>query len=253
MRTTKQKIISAVVLVISMLTAQTAFAYYNPSTGRWLSRDPIGEPGFQTLQMAQGTSQVGPVPAARQSSRWVSRDPISEPAFKVFSDKYRGAFDWDAEKFIYGFVNNNPISATDALGLKTCDEICNDARKNPSVSNSQGEMGGIVCFDGKKCPCVFEYPSSYGFKRGDCPEIDQIVKKHEEEHIRRGTECDTKGCSPTRGRYPAGRDARKEECDLKKQDIAELDKLSKSLNGKCAGDAALLKAMLDLWVQDKCK
>jgi hypothetical protein len=25
------------------------------------------------------------------------------------------------------------------------------------------------------------------------------------------------------------------------------------LNGKCAGDASLLKAMLDLWVQDKCK
>ena len=32
-------------------TAFQAQAYYNPQTGRWLSRDPIGEPGFQVLRL----------------------------------------------------------------------------------------------------------------------------------------------------------------------------------------------------------
>lgn len=102
MRTIKQKMISAVVLVITLLTAQTAFAYYNPSTGRWLSRDPIGEPGFQALQMAKGNYQVGPVPVAQQSSRWVSRDPIGE----------KGGLN------LYGFVRNQPVSLFDVLGLE---------------------------------------------------------------------------------------------------------------------------------------
>lgn len=102
MRTIRQNMLSAVALIICMLTAQSAFAYYNPSTGRWLSRDPIGEPGFQALQIVQGNSQVGPVPVARQSSRWVSRSPIGE----------------NGGKNLYGFVSNSPVSLVDSLGLE---------------------------------------------------------------------------------------------------------------------------------------
>ena len=54
MRATMRKTIGAIALFVTALTAQSVFAYYNPSTGRFLSRDPIGEPGFQVLQMAQG-------------------------------------------------------------------------------------------------------------------------------------------------------------------------------------------------------
>src|ERR1035437_9273324 len=43
MKTTK----SIIVTLFVLLTAQIASAYYCPSTGRWLSRDPVGEPGFE--------------------------------------------------------------------------------------------------------------------------------------------------------------------------------------------------------------
>ncbi len=78
MKEIMQRTMNAVILGLVLLATQTAFAYYNPSTGRFLSRDPIGEPGFQVLQAAQGNSQNGPVPVAQQSSRWINRDSISE-------------------------------------------------------------------------------------------------------------------------------------------------------------------------------
>ena len=81
---------SIVVVLFVLLTAQIASAYYCPSTGRWLSRDPIGEPGFQTSQMAT----VAP-------SRWINRDSIQEKC----------------SKNVYGFVLNNPADYVDVLGL----------------------------------------------------------------------------------------------------------------------------------------
>ena len=91
---------SIVVFLFVLVTAQIASAYYCPATGRWLSRDPIGEPGFQTLQMA---SVVQPVasPAQLPPSRWIRRDQITE----------RGG------QNLYRFVGNNPISSIDVLGL----------------------------------------------------------------------------------------------------------------------------------------
>jgi hypothetical protein len=120
MRTTKQKIISAVALFITVLTAQSVFAYYNPSTGRFLSRDPIGEPGFQALQMAQRASQVGPMLVAQQSSRWISRDATSMSA-DLDSDETGGTSYRSAstlgEPNIYAFVLNDPENWVDPVGL----------------------------------------------------------------------------------------------------------------------------------------
>lgn len=59
---------------------------YNPSTGRWLSRDPINEPGFNVLIRSQNPFNV------------------------------------DEEKNLRGFVRNNPANDYDPLGLSCC--IC---------------------------------------------------------------------------------------------------------------------------------
>jgi hypothetical protein len=112
MRTTKYKMPSVVLLVIIMLAAQTAFAYYNPSTGQWLSRDPIGEPGFQTLQMAQGTSQARPAQVARQSSRWVSRGPVEETLLTKDRSIQRPKLLNEIMNLI-AFVKNNPGNSYD--------------------------------------------------------------------------------------------------------------------------------------------
>jgi uncharacterized protein RhaS with RHS repeats len=93
-----QRTIYALLLGVALLTSQTVFAYYNPATGRFLSRDPVGEPGFQALQMAQGATQVGAVPVAEQSSKSLNRGP------KDNANTYR-------------FVYNNPVNNIDPLGL----------------------------------------------------------------------------------------------------------------------------------------
>lgn len=38
------------VVVLGLVLCQDARAFYNPSTGRWLSRDPIGETGFELIR-----------------------------------------------------------------------------------------------------------------------------------------------------------------------------------------------------------
>ena len=87
---------NAVILGLVLLATQTAFAYYNPSTGRFLSRDPIGEPGFQALQRVQAVPQ--PTAVASSSGRWIQRDrPNNQNR--------------------YLFVGNNAVNSVDPLGL----------------------------------------------------------------------------------------------------------------------------------------
>jgi hypothetical protein len=61
---------SIIVVLFVLLTAQIASAYYCPSTGRWLSRDPIGEPGFQAVAQPGISTSLPP-------SRWVNRDSLN--------------------------------------------------------------------------------------------------------------------------------------------------------------------------------
>jgi hypothetical protein len=88
---------SIIVVLFVLLTAQIASAYYCPSTGRWLSRDPIGEPGFQALHMASvvpRSPQLAPI-------RWIYRDAISG----------------HSRINLYVFVLNEPVRRVDLLGL----------------------------------------------------------------------------------------------------------------------------------------
>jgi RHS repeat-associated protein len=62
------------------------YRYYNPSTGRWLSRDPMREPGFELLRRA------------KTRRRWVNPNP-------------------------YAFVYNNSVNDIDLLGLTAVTDI----------------------------------------------------------------------------------------------------------------------------------
>ncbi len=125
MRTTRQKLMTAAVLSIAVVAARSALAYYNPSAGRFLSRDPLGEPGFQALQGAQETSLVGPVPVAQPPTRWINRDsqgcglaPLTagqEPTRgDLFEDEEQ---DQPSESNLYAFVGNDAVRNVDSLGL----------------------------------------------------------------------------------------------------------------------------------------
>lgn len=68
------------------ILATNAFAYYAPGQGRWLSRDPIGEPGHETL-LNNGSKRP-------RSGRIAER----------------------AGPNLYGFVANNPVTYLDRDG-----------------------------------------------------------------------------------------------------------------------------------------
>ncbi|MEI7807317.1 MAG: hypothetical protein WCJ07_02415, partial [Verrucomicrobiota bacterium] len=96
-----------------MLTAQIASAYYCPSTGRWLSRDPVGETGFQALQA------TGALPQSRNftslpPSSWIQRYPAIKP-------KAETALTAKNDINTYTFVQNTPTRFIDPLGLSAVD------------------------------------------------------------------------------------------------------------------------------------
>lgn len=47
-----------VAVTCALVVAQSALAFYNPSTGRWLSRDPIQESGGVNLYGAVANSPL---------------------------------------------------------------------------------------------------------------------------------------------------------------------------------------------------
>ena len=49
MKTQRKNIVGFVALTAALWLPLTAHCFYNPSTGRWLSRDPIGEQGGLNL------------------------------------------------------------------------------------------------------------------------------------------------------------------------------------------------------------
>jgi hypothetical protein len=87
---------SILVVLFVLLMAQIASAYYCPSTGRWLSRDPLGEQGFQVMQVPQM-----PNPIQQQAVRWIERDPAT----------------LQQTANPYAFLGNKPIRQTDLLGM----------------------------------------------------------------------------------------------------------------------------------------
>ena len=122
---------SIIVVLFVLLTAQVASAYYCPSTGRWLSRDPIGEPGFENLRAASVLPGVGQVvsPISLPPGRWIDRDSIS-----TANDPDR-----------YAFVKNAPINLVDPLGLRFGDgKICGNYCGG-------GYCGGKKLMPGEKC------------------------------------------------------------------------------------------------------
>jgi hypothetical protein len=112
MKTTR----SIIVVLFVLLTAQIASAYYCPSTGHWLSRDPLGESGFQAI------TQPG-IPASLPGGRWIQRDSSAANGLGLNqcpSCKKRAAMKVKMavnEPNLYGFVQNAPIEQVDPFGL----------------------------------------------------------------------------------------------------------------------------------------
>jgi hypothetical protein len=109
------KSISRLIVLAILLVVQSAPAFYDPNLGRWLSRDPIGEGGFQLISR--------------------ERVPRSEFGFVVNGEAQESPS-------AYRFVHNNPLSRVDPLGLD--DPSCN--------AYPQGSILKFVCNNAGSTP-----------------------------------------------------------------------------------------------------
>ena len=103
-------------LALGVIAANTGEAFYNPSTGRWINRDPIGEPGFTgnkyfdfSKEDFQSLDELDPEEenlAARKKNtlfRIVGRTPYS-----IVQNDSIGKFD------IYGLACSTVVNRTKA-------------------------------------------------------------------------------------------------------------------------------------------
>lgn len=143
MKTMKFKIASGSALFVVLWTAQTALAWYDPSAGRWLSRDPIGEPGFQAIQRA-ATMVAAPTPLA-PTTRWITRGPVV-PGVNRSTEVIVGAN-------LYSFVRNMPIDRIDPFGLSDCScapPLKDDSKECDKYGDKIYAATSLKCF----CKCA---------------------------------------------------------------------------------------------------
>jgi hypothetical protein len=115
-----------IVVLFVLMTTQIASAYYCPSTGRWLSRDPHEEQSFALLRNTQNDHEKT---QREEIQRLILRTKFS------WLTKLRLAEIWQVNlnipievdqngKNLYLFNFNAPVQSFDALGLSGCDYGC---------------------------------------------------------------------------------------------------------------------------------
>jgi len=146
---------------------QVRYRYLHPTLGRWLTRDPLYEPGFKLLR-GQTISVWDPgLNQSKEISIKQNDDPIQE----------KGLCN------LFEFVNNNPTTTIDILGLITPGDSdpyhpakenqpcsCNACERHPCSANPVllvdiGSTKGMfrIGIDGHP-------PGSIGIYSGCCPE-----------------------------------------------------------------------------------
>jgi hypothetical protein len=105
MKTIKTKLNLIMVSLVLLLAAPMANAFYMAEAGRWITRDPLGEAGFEAVRI---------VCAERNSNLNLASASSLDPSAVSWSS--RGVWG-DAQNF-YMFVKNRPINAIDFDGLK---------------------------------------------------------------------------------------------------------------------------------------
>ena len=119
-------------LVFSWLTAGTCQAFYNPNTGWWLNRDPIGEVGFRLL-----ITSLQPYLIAMS-------DNDIERLNRTFNEQ--GGLN------LYGLCANNPVGKSDRFGLDF------DWDTPGEISSRKGAYGPIY----ERHPDWFDHPADEG-------------------------------------------------------------------------------------------
>lgn len=118
--------------------------------------------------------------------RWLSRDPIEDPGFTKTTSVARSREKYPSS--LYGFVSNSAVNLVDVLGLRAdppradlCADPCKWARDH--YSELPGSTYGItVCCNGKKYGCVLQ-PGITATDPIARAIISDCVQVHENTHV----------------------------------------------------------------------
>ena len=117
--------IAAAGAALVMFAPPPASAFYNPSTGRWLNRDPLGELSFQRTRvaLAGGSDRVPLLTPSAGGNVLFGALPheFAKANAPVTSRELNGVAHFGGQPAAYAFVGADPISGVDCLGLvKVC-------------------------------------------------------------------------------------------------------------------------------------
>lgn len=127
-----RKLAVGLAILATLTVVDSALAYYNPSTGRFLNRDPIGEPGAVLVrQVAPQTAFIPRDTIGERSLTFLQQNPVVTTGMDsrdlVPGDPSAGRMEGMRlaraairEPNPYAYVLNSPANAIDPIGLK-CD------------------------------------------------------------------------------------------------------------------------------------
>jgi hypothetical protein len=126
----------ALLLIAWLLLPQTAHCFYNASTGRWLSRDPAGEPGSDGNQYLSFSKED------LQALAMLDPEDENLDALEAAQNNILHT----AGKLAYVVVNNDAVNRTDLHGL-----VCNVVANRTKAILSSGINAGHewIVYDGK--------------------------------------------------------------------------------------------------------
>ncbi len=105
------QMLRGIVCAFLLTAVHSASAFYDPTIGRWASRDPIGELGFQILANPASTT-ISPTKQNRGKYSPSRKSGLGLKPTQSFSVE---------DGNLYLFVQNDPVKFCDAYGLSIAD------------------------------------------------------------------------------------------------------------------------------------
>jgi RHS repeat-associated protein len=148
--------------------------FYSPSLGRWLSRDPIGEPGFELTSRRPLSSQEKLVHDLRLILEEVQyRAPeIVQSLKRLLLEVGIDLYGVQAQRNLYTFVENDAANKTDPFGLQT-----NDPSKPPKNTDQCCDKDAAQKLIDETISGLLDEAKKLPGKAGQIAKIIDLLKK----------------------------------------------------------------------------
>ena len=224
---------------------------YQPTLGRFLSRDPISENGVDVLT---DTGFYSDRLAAMSANPSLYGGNWMHPYMYAYNNPVRLGDPSGLQPEGPPVYKSKTYACPDQNGQKGCSDVCskvismfNDPAMKPGIDRGlsrvlSGQRGGtVVCFGNGACRCICLYDfkfivdrKTYVLVPTDCPDLDACGCVHEQTHHK----DPIAKCAPTAiwnaAAYPDEKQTLAGECAAARAEIACLKKIPPGkLVGKC--------------------